>query len=108
MNSCSGIEMEVRQTQPQESPMKTSQARISQRKHKELLLELLPNQGQWSEEEYLWLTDHTSRLVEFTDGFLEPMPMPTGKHQTILQFLFLAFRAFIYPRRGKVHFAALR
>jgi len=37
---------------------------------KDLLEELLPSQGNWSEEEYLVLTDHRNRLVEFTDGFL--------------------------------------
>ncbi len=75
---------------------------------KQLLIDLLPDQGNWSEEAYLWLTDHTNRLVEYTDGFLEPLPTPTDKHQTILQFLFLAFRAFVMPLGGKVHFAALR
>ena len=28
-----------------------------------LLRELLPAQGQWSEAAYLWLTDHTTRLM---------------------------------------------
>jgi Uma2 family endonuclease len=74
---------------------------------KNLVLDLLPDQGQWSEEEYLWLTDHTPRLVEFTDGYLEPLPMPTDKHQCLLQFLFLVFRAFVDPP-GKVQFATLR
>ena len=31
------------------------------------------------------LTDHRNRLVEFTDGFLEILPMPTDKHQAILE-----------------------
>jgi Uma2 family endonuclease len=75
---------------------------------KDLLEEILPPQGRWSEEEYLLLTDHRNRLVEFTDGFLEPLPMPTDKHQSVLQFLFLAFYAFAEPRGGKVHFAPLR
>jgi Uma2 family endonuclease len=73
-----------------------------------LLFELLPGQGHWSEEEYLALTDHSSRPVEYTDGFLEVLPMPTDKHQSVLGFLFLAFHQFIQPRGGKVHFAALR
>ena len=34
--------------------------------------------------------------------------MPTDRHQSILQFLFLAFLAFLQPRGGKVQFAALR
>ena len=75
---------------------------------KEMLEELLPRQGHWSEEEYLVLTDHRSRLVEYTDGFLEPLPMPTDKHQSVLQFLFLAFLHYLQPRAGKVHFSPLR
>ena len=51
--------------------------------------------AQWSEQEYLILTDHRNRLVEFTDGFLEVLPMPTDKHQAILGFLYLAFFHFI-------------
>jgi Uma2 family endonuclease len=75
---------------------------------KEMLADLLPAQGQWSEEEYLVLTDHRTRLVEFTDGFLEPLPTPTDKHQSVLQFLFLALLEFVRPLGGKVHFAPLR
>src|SRR5262245_6166124 len=97
----------------QKTPLPRSIKRISRGNRslgefKHLLIDLLPDQGSWSEEEYLWLTDHTTRLVEYTDGFLEPLPMPTDKHQTILQFLFLAFRAVVCPMGGKVHFAALR
>ena len=75
---------------------------------KKLLLELLPNQGHWSEEEYLWLTDHTNHYVEFTDGFIEVLPMPTERHQTILVFLLLAFHSYIVPSKGKVLFSPLR
>ena len=75
---------------------------------KDLLEEILPRQGEWSEEEYLVLTDHRNRLVEFTDGFLEVLPMPTDKHQAILGFLFLAFYGFVEPRGGKVRFSPLR
>ncbi len=82
--------------------------RISLKRYKDLILDLLPDQGAWSDEKYLWLTDHTNRLVEFTDGFLEVLPMPTDRHQAILQFMFLAFHAFVQPRGGKVQFAALR
>jgi Uma2 family endonuclease len=75
---------------------------------RDLLEDILPPQGQWSEEEYLILTDHRNRLIEFTDGFLEVLPMPTDKHQSILQFLFLAFLEFVKPRGGKVQFTPLR
>jgi Uma2 family endonuclease len=75
---------------------------------KDFLGEILPPQGEWSEELYLALTEHTNRLVEFTDGVLEELPMPTDRHQAILEVLFLAFFHFIQPRGGKVRFAPLR
>jgi len=73
-----------------------------------MLEELLPPQGKWTEEQYLVLTDHRNRLIEFTDGYLEVLPLPTDKHQSILKFLFLAFFHFVEPRGGKVQFAPLR
>src|SRR5207249_2701006 len=76
---------------------------------KDLLEEILPPQGRWSEEEYLTLTDHRNRLVEFTDGFLEIAPLPTDKHQTLLKFVFVAFFQFFeIARGGNVQFAPLR
>jgi Uma2 family endonuclease len=75
---------------------------------KDLLAELLPGQGEWSEEEYLVLTEHRNRLVEFTDGFLEALPVPTDKHQAILGFLYLVFLKFVEPAAGKVRFSPLR
>ena len=74
----------------------------------ELVLSLAPLQGRWTVEQYLLLTDQTNRLIEFTDGFIEVLPMPTEHHQALLEFLFLALRAFIVPRGGKVRFAPLR
>ena len=47
---------------------------------------LFPAQGDWSEEEYLALD--TNHFVEYSDGFLEFLPMPTIFHQLILQFLY--------------------
>jgi Uma2 family endonuclease len=75
---------------------------------KDMLEEILPKQGHWSEEEYLVLTDHRSRLIEYTDGFVEVIPMPTYEHQAILKFLFLAFFNYFESRGGLVMFAALR
>ena len=75
---------------------------------KDVLEDLLPAQGSWSEEEYLVLTDHRRRLVEYTDGVLELLPMPTDLHQSLLAFLFVAFGRFFEPRGGKVLFAPLR
>ena len=75
---------------------------------KDLLEDLLPPQGCWTEEAYLVLTDHRIRLVEFTDGFLEALPMPTDKHQSVLKFLLFAFCRFVESRGGTVQFAPLR
>jgi hypothetical protein len=65
----------------------------SKREWKDVLEMILPLQGEWTDEEYLVLTDHRNQLVEFTDGFLEVLPMPTQEHQMLLKFLFLAFHA---------------
>jgi Uma2 family endonuclease len=83
-------------------------ALLAEQEWKDVLEEILPRQGQWTEDEYLVLTDHRKRLVEFTDGFLEVLPLPTDKHQAILGFLYQAFLGFIDPRGGKVRFSPLR
>src|SRR5438876_11676308 len=72
------------------------------------VLNLEPIQGLWTEEQYLKLTDYSRRLVEFTNGYIEVLPMPTESHQAIVEFLFLAMREFIEPRGGKVRFAPMR
>ena len=70
---------------------------------------LLPAQGQWSEDDYLWLTDRTKCLVEFTDGHIEVLPMPTDEHQRIVLFLYRALYAFLASRgMGIVLVAPLR
>jgi Uma2 family endonuclease len=71
-------------------------------------LDLLPLQGLWTEAQYLKLTDQTNHFVEFTDGYIEVLPMPTRNHQVILAFLYEIFLLFIRPRGGKVLFAPLR
>jgi len=73
-----------------------------------LILDLYPRQGEWTEEEYLDLTDHTNHLIEFTDGYVEVLPMPTDHHQAILAYLFELFLAYLRPRGGKVRFSPLR
>lgn len=73
-----------------------------------LELDLAPLQGYWTEEQYLKLTDQTNRLVEYTDGTIEALAMPTRRHQVILALLYEVFLAFIRPRGGKVLFAPLR
>jgi Uma2 family endonuclease len=73
----------------------------------EVLLELLPSQGRWGEEQYLWLTDDTNRLLEYTDGAIEVLPMPTDEHQSISRLLLFAFAAAIAPL-GVIQYSPLR
>ncbi len=80
----------------------------SERELQRLLLETLPGQGKWSEDDYLWLSDQTNRLVEYTDGYIEVLPMPTTRHQAILKFLLFACCAFVEPLGGNVQFAGIR
>ncbi len=83
-------------------------ATTSQEALNALLCAVMPPQGHWTEEQYLWLTDRTRRMVEFTDGRIEELPMPTIVHQAILSFLHDLFKAYLGPRGGFVLFAGLR
>jgi Uma2 family endonuclease len=73
-----------------------------------VVIDLSPIQGIWTEEQYLKITDRINHVVEFTDGIIEVVPMPTEHHQAILELLFFLFRAFIEELGGKVRFAPLR
>ena len=73
-----------------------------------LLHEVLPPQGAWSDEDYLWLTDRCNRLVEFTDGRVQELPMPTFTHQAVVLALYRQLYDFLVPRGGVVMVAALR
>jgi Uma2 family endonuclease len=73
-----------------------------------LEVDLLPLQGLWTEALYLKLTDQTNHLIEFSDGVIEVLPMPTENHQAILEMLFLALRTLMEQVGGKVRFAPLR
>ncbi|MDQ6695311.1 MAG: Uma2 family endonuclease [Chloroflexota bacterium] len=72
------------------------------------ILDLDPIQGLWTGEQYLRITDSSRWLLEFTDGKLEVLPMPTEQHQAMLGFLYVALLSFLQPRGGKVFFAPLR
>jgi Uma2 family endonuclease len=71
-------------------------------------IDLLPLQGLWTVEQYLKLTDQTNQLIEFTDGVIEVLSMPTDKHQAISRLLFLALLAFVQRLGGTVFYAPLR
>jgi len=73
-----------------------------------LILRVLPEQGKWSDEDYLWLTDHTNQLIEITDGYLEVLPLPTDEHQTLLLFLYGVILERLKASGGKVLVAPLR
>jgi Uma2 family endonuclease len=66
-----------------------------------------PNQGEWTVEQYLELD--TNRLIEFTDGFLEVLPMPEEVHSFVQRFIFAAVEAFLATRgRGVAHYAPFK
>ena len=81
---------------------------LAQERIDSFVLDTLPRQGRWHPRDYLWLTDHSRRLVELTDGFIEVLPMPTDEHQSILAHLYEVFSAFLHARGGKALFAPLR
>jgi Uma2 family endonuclease len=64
---------------------------------------LFPNQGHWTECDYLSLTDNARYLVELVDGRVEVLPMPTESHQNIVSFLVAMLKAFVIPQKlGRV------
>ena len=73
-----------------------------------LLCDILPRQGCWSDEAYLWLTDHGRRRIEFTDGRIEELPVPTFTHQAVLLFLYRLFHDYLRPRGGVAMVSGLR
>jgi Uma2 family endonuclease len=74
----------------------------------ETVLSLDSIQGSWSEEQYLTMTDHSRRLMEFDAGVVELLPMPAPEHQKILALLYELFVAFVRPRGGITLFSPLR
>jgi Uma2 family endonuclease len=68
------------------------------------IAQLFPNQGQWSEEEYLALS--TNRLVEFSDGTIEVLPMPSIPHQNIFLFLLKLLIAYVERKQQGAIFPA--
>ena len=71
------------------------------------IAKLFPDQGAWSEEEYLMLSGN--RFVEFSHGIVEVLPMPSYAHQLMVAWLYELLREFIVHRNlGRVIFAPLR
>ena len=72
------------------------------------VVELDVLQGHWTEAQYLRLTEHTNRLIEFTDGHIEVLPMPTDRHQVILGLLYRTLFPLVERSGGTVLFSGLR
>ena len=71
------------------------------------IAKLFPDQGAWSEEEYLMLPGN--RLVEFSHGIVEVLSMPSYAHQLVVAWLYGLLREFVVHRNlGRVIFAPLR
>jgi Uma2 family endonuclease len=69
---------------------------------------LFPDQGAWSEADYLELSNG-NRLVEYTDGVVDVLPIPTTTHQLIvLLILNLIHKALGEGELGLVLTAPLR
>ncbi|MEZ4868293.1 MAG: Uma2 family endonuclease [Caldilineaceae bacterium] len=67
---------------------------------------LFPLQGEWSVDDYLAL--ETNQLVEYANGHVEVLPMPSPRHQDIVFFLQRMIWNFIAGRKlGKVLAAPL-
>jgi Uma2 family endonuclease len=63
--------------------------------------------GSWTEQAYFDLP--TERRVEYVDGSLEYLPMPTRSHELIVQYLFRVLDDFARARReGHVFFSGYR
>lgn len=68
------------------------------------LVTTFPLQGQWTEVEYL--RQEFDRLVEFADGVLEFLPVPTFSHQDLVAYFYDKLNSFIGIRNPReVYFA---
>jgi Uma2 family endonuclease len=69
--------------------------------------QLFPNQGAWCEWDYLNL--NTNHLVEFSNGVVEFLPIPTMTHQFIALFLCQCLQSFVRANNlGTVLIAAFK
>lgn len=65
-----------------------------------------PVRGRWEESDYLSIG--TNHMIEFDNGFIEVLPMPTFLHQLIVRFLFKALEGYVAAHaKGEVLFAPL-
>ena len=72
------------------------------------LAEATALQGLWTQDQYLAISAACNHLVEFTDGRIEILPMPTRRHQAISLHLLLALLGVVRDIGGAVFYAPLR
>ena len=66
-----------------------------------------PNQGDWSEADFLNLPDN--RRLELHDGYIQVLPVPTPFHQALVGYLYVALRTFAKAAQlGTVSFSGLK
>jgi Uma2 family endonuclease len=51
------------------------------------VLPLLPRQGHWNVQDYLFVNERTNRYIELNHGRIEVLEMPTKRHQKIVLWL---------------------
>lgn len=67
---------------------------------------LFPPQGSWTEQDYLALD--AGNLVEYDEGCIEVLDMPTKAHQRLVRGLFVLLNSYVSQRSlGEVFFAPL-
>ena len=70
------------------------------------LARLFPPQGSWTETDYLTLD--AGRLVEFDQGYVEVVEMPTKEHQRIVQAMYRLLFGYVQSKElGEVFVAPL-
>lgn len=57
------------------------------------IAEMFPEQGTWTEQQYLALPNN--RRLEFNDGMIEVVPMPTKTHQMVMALFYELLKAFV-------------
>lgn len=92
---------------PKTARSDSSQGPWPRRVDPQRLATLLPPQGTWTGDDFLWLTRGGARRIELSDGWIEELPMPTERHQRLLGFLYRLLYAWLAPENGIVVFSAL-
>ncbi len=71
------------------------------------IAQFFPPQGGWTEADYRALD--AKRSLEFKDGNLEVLPIPTVSHELIVRYLFRLLSTFVDAHRlGEVFFAGMK